>query len=219
MKKKSDWTARQVSDAWLVGGGFLLGLVLACAFTHMPGSSSDWAAWFQAFGATIGIAIAIWVPMNQRRYESHREAETALLEKARVVTNAHEIVKDAVLALQGAHTYVSNLDPVEEFTHTTDRLLAAQTLVESAINTAVMPYILRRLIRVNRQLTLSIRDVRAWHDAQATSSLTALKNNMKTRLERATASRDEIGKAGKRAQDAWRELRDFNQSRWIKVKP
>lgn len=51
---------------WLVLGAGLLVMGMGLSF-YPPKTSSDAAAWAQAFGATIGIAVAIFIPWRQRQ--------------------------------------------------------------------------------------------------------------------------------------------------------
>ncbi|MGX9698135.1 hypothetical protein ACWYXK_14205 [Janthinobacterium lividum] len=66
------WTAPAVGCALVTGGLINVGLQQGL-------KASDWAAWVQAVGSVIGIALAIYVPARQntlqRRRESQREAE------------------------------------------------------------------------------------------------------------------------------------------------
>lgn len=57
---------------WLV---LLAGLLAMAAglYHYPPKSSSDAAAWAQAFGATIGIAVAIFIPWRQRQDQLRSE--------------------------------------------------------------------------------------------------------------------------------------------------
>jgi hypothetical protein len=177
-------------------------------------SKSDWAAWAQAVGATIGIGIAIWIPRNQRQYEADKLREAVLHEKARVVTNAHEIAKDALMALEGASTYMANYNPELEFSHTTDRLDIAQAMLKDVMNTEIMPVVLRRILRISRQVTLTIRDVRLRHGNEDATVGDVMKRNMTVRMERATESLNQIREHAEKAKADWREVRDLNKSVW-----
>lgn len=55
--------------------GFALGVVLAAAFVHLPGSSSDWASWIQAFGsigAILGAAYVVWYQTRDARDQADK---------------------------------------------------------------------------------------------------------------------------------------------------
>lgn len=64
---KIQWVAPTVCGALAVGALIKLGL-------HQKFTSNDWAAWVQAVGSVIGIAIAVYVPARQNFLQAKREA-------------------------------------------------------------------------------------------------------------------------------------------------
>lgn len=85
MEESSD--SKQYRETAIAIGGFALGIVLAAAFTHIPGSPADWAAWVQAIGSLVAIGIAIYVPYAQRR-NSEREKRFDHARRLRIATQA-----------------------------------------------------------------------------------------------------------------------------------
>ncbi|MEQ5838239.1 hypothetical protein N0A02_02145 [Paraburkholderia acidicola] len=70
-------SVHQRRDAMIALAGFALGLVLAAALTHMPGESTAWAAWIQAFGSIAAIIGSFAVVRYQLKQERARAREEA----------------------------------------------------------------------------------------------------------------------------------------------
>ncbi|MFM0375173.1 hypothetical protein [Paraburkholderia aspalathi] len=89
-------------------GGFALGAVLAAAFVHLPGSSSDWASWIQAFGsigAILGAAFVVWYQTRDARSQAEQAAAVEQRQKAEglfaICELAEEQANAAGAAFQG----------------------------------------------------------------------------------------------------------------------
>lgn len=96
-----DVLRRAVVPCVLAGLGYLAyGFYLA-----PPKASQDWAAWAQAYGATVALAIAIYVPYRQRedakREHQAREAEQAALHSQISIL----IVSDVIAFLERTLAY------------------------------------------------------------------------------------------------------------------
>jgi hypothetical protein len=191
-KKLSSCRVGLVRSGVLFGVGVVAGAVLTGFVAHPPLTSGDWASWAQALGATIAIGIAIWVPREQRKYEMAHAIEAHAREEYRLICNALMIAKDAILALQGAQTYIARYDPEFQFDHSTERLETVQMLLMDAAKSAVTPEILESILRLNRQITMTIRDVRLRHDDEDRKVTDTTKNNMERRMARAKESRQFI---------------------------
>jgi hypothetical protein len=107
---------RRLREKLIAVGGFILGGALAAPFTHVPGSSSDWAAWAQALGTVGAIAGAYWIGERQMRDTTKRElrakaerfkaylaiATIALMEARRVDKAARDLFDRPFSAVQFA---------------------------------------------------------------------------------------------------------------------
>ncbi|MFC0575357.1 hypothetical protein [Paraburkholderia solisilvae] len=72
-KKTHDRQGESWLDMVLVGGGFALGLVLAVALVHTPGTSEEWASWATAVGTIGAVFAALYLATREDR-RRRREA-------------------------------------------------------------------------------------------------------------------------------------------------
>lgn len=91
---------------WRIFAGIAAGVVGTAFWLHPPSSSQDWAAWVQAFGASLGIGIAIWVPAMQHRRELEREH---LQEKAEIRHDLQSIREELSVMSEGMRYSVGNV--------------------------------------------------------------------------------------------------------------
>ncbi|WP_168793559.1 hypothetical protein [Paraburkholderia aromaticivorans] len=101
MEESND--SKQFRETAIAIGGFVLGIVLAAAFTHIPGSPSEWATWVQAIGTIVALGVAIYFPLSQRR-QSDKEAAAQRLERAKqqmyeIERIAYKILRDTLRLL------------------------------------------------------------------------------------------------------------------------
>ncbi|MFM0058526.1 hypothetical protein PQR64_23170 [Paraburkholderia phytofirmans] len=181
---------------WLWGSAGLIFAagVIATAQDMWDLSKSDWAAWVQAIGSVVAISIAIWIPANDRRIHRLRDTEAKLRGDVQTSALAFELAKDARFALQGAQTYFESYANDRIFRHTTDRLESAKEMLQASITPNMDPFIAGRLLRVNRQITLTIRDVRVRLDENG-PTVDELTNTLLTqRMSRVDESIEQIRK-------------------------
>ncbi|AOJ07620.1 hypothetical protein [Burkholderia mayonis] len=82
------------SDTAVGISGFILGLAIACLLAHLPGSSSEWASWVQAFGSIGAILGALWV--------SERQAKSAITSIKLQAEQAARDKRNAAIAIVDA---------------------------------------------------------------------------------------------------------------------
>lgn len=89
-----------IKGAWLFIGGMFVG-VFATAFVHFPATnSSEWAAWCQAIGAIIAIAVAIYVPYQQRTDGEARDRKRDELRRKEPLMSLQPIMERALSLLE-----------------------------------------------------------------------------------------------------------------------
>lgn len=109
---------------WAILVGFVaLALVMTGMLCGL--SKSDWSGWVQAFAATVGIAIAIWLPYKQRVDAINAEAFRRQDDARRI----RLALKDELMALQNKFpsrnlSHLLSLGPDDIF----DRLIPIKTV-------------------------------------------------------------------------------------------
>lgn len=189
---------------WAGAGVILVAGIIMTAQDIWDLSKSDWAAWVQAIGSVVAIGIAIWISANDRHIQRLRDTEVKLRNDAQTSALALELVKDARFALQGAQTYFEGYVNDRIFRHTTDRLESAKEMLQAAIVPDMDAFIVGRLLRINRQITLTIRDVRVRLDEDGPTVDDRTKALMAERMARVTES---IVQIRKQAEDADAKLK------------
>lgn len=108
MKK---WLREQLKNKKALLGAlglFIVGGLIYLAYGfHLapPKASQDWAAWAQAYGATLALAVAIYVPYRQREdAEKDKKAKEAELDALRTYS-VSLILSDVVALLDRSHAY------------------------------------------------------------------------------------------------------------------
>lgn len=95
-------------DSWKFLCAFTVGAVATLFVLHPPITSQDWAAWLQAVGSGVGIAIAIAVPYNLHRASVQRDTD----HEAQAIRHDLQSIKDELdVTLEGLlRTFGTTLD-------------------------------------------------------------------------------------------------------------
>ncbi|SIO50724.1 hypothetical protein SAMN05444172_2600 [Burkholderia sp. GAS332] len=99
-RSNTEYAGNGIKTTLMTIGGFVLGAILAAAFTHIPGSPSDWASWTQAIVTVLAIIGAIWTAFYQVQQERKREAERQREHDLRVYHLLQSIVLRLCSSLQ-----------------------------------------------------------------------------------------------------------------------
>ncbi|WP_155627423.1 hypothetical protein [Burkholderia cepacia] len=129
--KKRDLTDNQIRDAWLAVGGFALGVVLVCAVTHMPGGSSDWAAWVQAVGSVIAILAAIWISRDQYVKQTKKDEAKERAEIGRTLGLLRMLISNLNSNLQKSIDRLTNDTEFENRAHRASTLKVVKQIQQS----------------------------------------------------------------------------------------
>ncbi|MFM0405306.1 hypothetical protein [Paraburkholderia dipogonis] len=99
---------RYLNATMIVGMVFVVGVFGTEFVLHPPANSGEWASWAQAVGATIGLAVAIYFPMSERK-KSAQEAAAQRLERAK--QQMYEIERIAYKILRDTPRLITQFDP------------------------------------------------------------------------------------------------------------
>jgi len=77
--RQTDWdVSARMQGTLMALGGFGLGIVLAGAFAHMPGNSTEWAAWVQAIGAIVAVFSGAFLIRYQGKLQRIQKRQSAI---------------------------------------------------------------------------------------------------------------------------------------------
>ncbi|BCZ84816.1 hypothetical protein PTKU64_84910 [Paraburkholderia terrae] len=130
----------------LVAIGVLIGMLITGFVKWPPQQSSDWAAWMQAIGAIVGIAIAIAIPAWQQLISQRRErvvAASGFRATTQVAKIGLDLVRDAVNAVENindAWLYFQNDFHDAHFSQVAD-LLSTANIHALPTQKAVISYV------------------------------------------------------------------------------
>ncbi len=91
-------TNRRARETLPILCAFASGAVLAAAFTHIPGSPSDWAAWVQAIGS-IGAILATVIVVQWQNQTARSAEERAARERYKNLLRAATVVGEELCQL------------------------------------------------------------------------------------------------------------------------
>ena len=166
----------------------VLGFMGGAFASHFPGLSSDWAAWVQAGGSLVAIAIAIWIPARERERDRAEKRNADIEETRRFSEVIKLIATDAVGALSSAEKYIRNYDSEFLFSHPTDRLDDALFALRNALDYPASPQVVKAVLRIRQQITLTIKDLRLRNGDEDAEVTVIARKNVERRLKRAKNS-------------------------------